>query len=144
MSWITTKLLSYVSGGLLSALLAASAFSYLQTTRLEGARNVIAKMTDTVTLLTQRVHSDRALIATRDQLIGKQNAAVLAMHKAAEADRAAYAQRIAAAEKVAKVYKAQAADIMARSTTATDELERSRAALALIEEMIGAEYPQTN
>ena len=96
-------------------------------------------MASAQTLLTERVNSDRGLIASRDQLIGKQNLAVLAIQQSAQADRTAYLARIAAADKVAKTYQHSADTIMARQIETTDELQRSRAALALIKEMIGTE-----
>lgn len=141
MSFITTKLLGYLSGGLGIALALALAFGWVQTTRLSSARETIDAKAGEIRLLTLRTISDRALIASRDELIAAQNKAVRAMAAAAARDRAAYLARIAAAEKLAKVHQTRATDIMARSIETTDELERSRAALALIQEMIGAETP---
>ena len=137
MTWITTKLLGYVSGGLLIALLAASAFGWLQTSRLSTAHASITTRDGQIVLLRQRVTDDAGKIVSRDKLIGAQNLAVLAMQRAADADRTAYLARIQAADKVAQVYQNQAADIMARQIDTTVDLTRSRAALALITEMIG-------
>lgn len=136
--WITRRLLGYVSAGLGVLLLASAAFGWLQTDRLNAAKEAITSLKGEVTLLTQRVKSDAQLIAVRDTLIGTQNQAVLAMQKAADADRTAYQARIVAAEKLAKVQKDRAADIMSRQATTQDELERSREALRLIQEMVGA------
>lgn len=135
---ITTRLLGFVSGDLALALAAAVVFGWIQTDRLKSAKETIVALDGKAALLVQRITSDRQLIETRDKLITAQNNAVLAMQKAAEADRKAYMARIAAADKVAKVYEAQAADILSRQIETTDELERSRAALALIQEMVGA------
>jgi hypothetical protein len=139
MGWLTRKLLAYVAGGLGLALIAASAFGWLQTDRLNAAKSTITSLKGQVSLLAQRVKSDAQLIQVRDDLIGAQNQAVLAMQQAAEADRSAYQARIAAAEKLAKVQKDRAADIMSRQASTQDELERSREALRLIQEMVGAD-----
>lgn len=138
MGWLTRKLLAYLAGGLGLALIAASAFGWLQTDRLNAAKRTITSLTGEVSLLTQRVKADVQLIQVRDQLIGTQNQAVLAMQQAADADRVAYQARIVAAEKLAKVQKDRAADIMSRQASTQDELERSREALRLIQEMVGA------
>lgn len=135
---ITTRLLGFVSGGLCIALALAVAFGWLQTDRLSTSRDLVKSLRGEISLLVQRVKSDGQLIATRDQLITAQNTAVLAMHETAEADRAAYKARIAAAEKLAKVQQDRAADIMSRNASTEDELERSREALRLIQEMVGA------
>lgn len=139
MTWLTRKLLAYLAGGLGVLLIASAAFGWLQTERLNAARSLVTSLRGEVTLLTQRVKSDFQLIQVRDQLITTQNQAVLAMQQAADADRAAYQSRIAAAEQLAKVQKDRAADIMSRQATTQDELERSREALRLIQEMVGAE-----
>lgn len=138
MTWITRKLLAYLAGGLGALLLAATAFGWVQTDRLGAARETIKSMTGEVSLLTQRVTSDRQLIQTRDDLIAAQNQAVAAMQQAAEADRTAYRARITAANKLAQVQTDRAEDIMSRQATTDDELERSREALRLIQEMVGA------
>lgn len=137
MSFITTKLLGYVSGGLGIALVLAGGFGWLQTDRLSSARTTITAQLASIGLLEQRIVADSGKIADRDSLINAQNVAVLALKSASDADHAAYLSRIAAADKVAKVYQTQAANIMARQIDTTDELERSRAALKLIQEMIG-------
>ena len=135
---ITTRLLGYLSGGLGVALVAAGAFGWVQTDRLSAAQDLIASMRGEAALLAQRITSDAQLIQSRDDLIGAQNKAVLAMQQAAEADHAAYKARIAAAEKLAANYQASAKDIMSRQASTEDELERSREALRLIQEVVGA------
>ncbi len=125
---------------ILLALLAVSmAFGYVQTTRLSSSTAAVSAKTQTVKVLTERVNSDRQQIATRDMLIAKQNAAVSKLVTAAQADRTAYLSRIAKADKVATAYERNATALLARTTTATDELQRSRAALALIRETLAAE-----
>lgn len=141
--WITTKLLGFVSGGLAIALALAVAFGWVQSGRLNVATQRIKDLGGQIVLLEQRVNSDAGLIATRDRLIAAQNQAVLAMQQAADADRKAYEARIAAANKLAQVQEARAKDIMSRHVDTQDELERSRAALALIQEMVGAEPKET-
>jgi len=139
MAWLTRRLLGYVSGGLGVLLLVACGFGWLQTDRLNAAKRTITSLSGEVALLVQRVKSDTQLIATRDQLIGTQNQAVLAMQQAADADRTAYQSRINAAEKLAKVQTNRAKDVMSRQASTEDELERSREALRLIQEMVGNE-----
>lgn len=134
---ITKRLWAYVSGGLGIALIASVGFGWLQTDRLGSARDLVTSLRGEVALLTQRVQSDAQLLSTRDELIDSQNKAVLAMQQAAEADRTAYKARIAAAEKLAKVQSDRAADIMSRQASTDDELQRSREALKLIQEMVG-------
>lgn len=134
--FLTTKVLGYASMALGFALTLSLSFGMLQTSRLKAARETITIGASANKLLLERVNSDRSLIATRDQLIGKQNAAVAKIVQAAEADRAFYLTRIAAADKVAVTYEANAKAIMARSVTTTDELLRARAALTLIKETI--------
>ena len=141
---ITTRLLGFVSGGLGIALALALGFGWLQTDRLKAAKLTISSQTTNLQLLAQRVISDRGLIASRDQLIGKQNLAVLAIQKSAQADRTAYLARIAAADKVAKTYQNSASNILARQIETRDELERSRAALALIKEVLAEPEGTTN
>jgi hypothetical protein len=135
---IPRSLWAYVASGLGIALLASVGFGWLQTERLGSARDLVTSLRGEVALLTQRVQTDAQLITSRDALIDTQNRAVLAMQQAADADRAAYKSRIAAAEKLAKVQSDRAADIMARQASSADELERSREALRLIQEMVVA------
>jgi len=139
---LSKRLWPFVSGGLGVGLIAAAGFGWLQTERLSSARDLTASLRGEVSLLTQRVQSDAQLITSRDALIDSQNKAVLAMQQAAEADRTAYKARIAAAEKLAKVQSDRAADIMSRQASTDDELQRSREALKLIQEMVGDSSPQ--
>lgn len=139
---LSKRLWTFVSGGLGVGLIAAAGFGWLQMERLSAARDLTASLRGEVSLLTQRVQSDAQLITSRDALIDSQNKAVLAMQQAAEADRTAYKARIAAAEKLAKVQSDRAADIMSRQASTDDELQRSREALKLIQEMVGDSSPQ--
>jgi hypothetical protein len=136
---VTRRLLGYVSGGLALALALTGAFAWLQTARLSSAQELATSLRSTIGLLRQRVNSDSQLIAVRDRLIQSQNTAVLALQKADTSNRKAYEARIASAEKVAKVQQARAADIMARQATTQDELERSREALRLIQQVVEAD-----
>jgi hypothetical protein len=133
------KFLSFGSLGLGVALAAASTFGWVQTTRLGAARETIAARDTTIASLNDRVRNDAILIVERDRLIGVQNAAVQAIVTAQANERTAYLARIDQAQKVAGTYKAQAATIMQRNVETTDELERARAALSLIEEVVGKE-----
>lgn len=138
-SWVTLKALGFLSGALGLALLAASAFGWLQTERL-GAANATIDAKDLVIETQQtRIENDALAIAQRDALITEQNTAVLALAEASKANRAAYEARIAQADRRAAGYQAEAADIMSRHIETTDELERSRAALSLIHEYVGKE-----
>jgi hypothetical protein len=111
----------------------------VQTSRLATANVAITSGATANKLLAERVNSDRQLIAGRDALIAKQNQAVDALVAAAQADRSAYLARVSAADKVAKAYEANAEVILASQTDATDELQRSRAALALIVNTLASE-----
>jgi F0F1-type ATP synthase epsilon subunit len=111
----------------------------VQTTRLSAAQQTISTGDEARKVLVERISSDRQQIAVRDGLIAKQNAAVTKLVNAAEADRTVYLNRIAAADKVAKTYEASATTILSKQTAATDELQRSRAALALIMETLADE-----
>lgn len=124
---------------LLALLAAALTFGWVQTSRLDTANAAITSGASANKLLIERVNSDRSLIATRDALIAKQNAAVTNLVEAAKADRTAYLSRIAKADKVAVSYETNAKAILARQITTTDELQRSRAALSLIVETLAAE-----
>ena len=125
---------------ILLVLLALSAtFGWVQTTRLSAAQQTISTGDEARKVLVERISSDRQQIAVRDGLIAKQNAAVTKLVNAAEADRTVYLNRIAAADKVAKTYEASATTILSKQTAATDELQRSRAALALIMETLADE-----
>lgn len=121
------------------ALLASLSFAAVQTSRLSSTQAGLKAAETSVQLLTERVNSDRSLIASRDILIARQNSAVDQLVNAAKADRTAYLARIDAADKVAKTYEASATSLLARQTEATDELGRARAALALIRETLAAE-----
>jgi hypothetical protein len=137
LSTVSKRLFAYVAAGLGIVALAAAAFGGFQTIRLNAAQELATTLRGQIALLTQRVQSDAQLIAVRDQLIGAQNQAVLAMQKASDADREAYKARIAAAEKLAKINNDRAAAIMAKQATTEDELARSREALSLIQEVVG-------
>jgi antitoxin (DNA-binding transcriptional repressor) of toxin-antitoxin stability system len=137
--FLTTKILGWSTIALGLALLASLTFGVVQSSRLTTANTAIAAKSETIKLAAERINSDRQLIAGRDTLIAKQNAAVAKLVSASQADRTAYLSRIASADKVALTYEASATAILARQTAATDELQRSRAALALIRETLAAE-----
>lgn len=139
MQFLTTKVLGYLSGGLSIALVVSAFYIGIQGSRLDAARETIAAQSLVIETLEDRIDTDQALIAQRDALIAEQNTAVLALSEASKANRQAYELRIAQAERRAAGYQAQAEDIMSRTLEAEDELERSRAALALIHDVVGKE-----
>lgn len=106
---------------------------------IKAAKDLAAALSSNASLLVQRIESDRQLIAARDQLISKQNAAVLALAEASKVQREAYETRIAAADKLAQARKAEATAIMAREAQAQDELGRAREALQLIQEVVAGD-----
>lgn len=139
MQFLTTKVLGYLSGGLSIALVVSAFYIGIQGSRLDAAQETIAAKSLVIETLEDRIDTDQTLIAQRDALIAEQNTAVLALSEASKANRQAYEQRIAQADLRAASYQAQAEYIMSRTLEAEDELERSRAALALIHEVVGKE-----
>ena len=142
MPWLTRRLLAYITGGLGLASAAAAAFGFIQTERLQATRLALAARELVIETLQDRIENDQVLIAQRDALIAEQNNAVLALSEASKANRQAYELRIAQAERRAARHQAQAEDILNRHLETTDELERSRAALSLIQEVLTEETPQ--
>lgn len=141
MTWLTRKLLGYIAGGLGLALVATGIFGFIQTERLQAARLALAARELVIRTLEDRIANDTLAIQQRDALITEQNNAVLAMAEASKANRKAYELRLAQAERRANGYRAEAEDIMSRHLETQDELERSRAALGLILEVVGQEQP---
>jgi hypothetical protein len=137
--FITTKVLGYLAGGLGLALVAAVLFGFIQTERLQATRLALAARELVIQTLEHRITNDQHLIAQRDALINEQNDAVAALAKASEENRRGYVLRVRLAERRADTMQAQAADIMSRQLDTQDELERSRAALRLIHEVLGQE-----
>lgn len=134
-----TRVLGFGSIGLAVALAGASTFGWVQTTRLGAARETISARDETIGTLKVRIANDQVLIAQRDELIDKQNQAVLAISHAQSEQREAYEARLTAANRTAQGYRARATAILAQKTDAVDELERSRAALKLIEDTLAPE-----
>ena len=130
-SWITMKALGYLSGGLGLALVAASIFGWVQTSRLDAAQATIAAKEEVIAAYELRVELDQAKIAERDALIAEQNAAVQALAEASKANRQAYELRIAQAQLVGwleGLFHGIQAAIFAQQVAAKAQLDQMRGA----------------
>lgn len=141
MTWLTRRLLGFIAGGLGLALAASAAFGFIQTERLQATKLALAARELVIETLEDRIANDAIALAQRDAIIEEQNAAVTAMAEASKANRKAYELRLAQAESRADSLQTQAQDIMTRTLETEDELERSRAALRLIQEVVEQESP---
>lgn len=131
-SLVTRRALGFLSGGLGLALIAASGFGYVQTERLQAAR-------ETITARNETIEAHKAAVGQRDALIVTQNAAVRQLQEQSEKDRAAYLERLAAADKRAEVYQGQANRLLSATSQATGELGRCRDAVQLIQDTLNEE-----
>lgn len=127
---ILKRPLALLYGGLGVAFLACSIIAWVQTNRLKISQHELE-------VTQHEVASLKTDIASRDLLIDKQNKAVLELQQRAEVDRKAYLSRLDTAQRLAIRYRGQASDIMNQQTDSQDELERSRAALRLILDLVG-------
>ena len=131
-TWITTKLLTYVSGGLALSLAVTAALLWSTSVQLDVAKDTIENRNDEIALL-------YSAIANRDAAIAKQNAAVAGLRDKADQDRREYLGRIHQAEQQALGYRQQADALLNVNLEATDEIERCRASVDLIHATLSQE-----
>lgn len=135
MTFITTKLLSYLAGGLGAAALAASTFAGIQTHRLRETQGTVTnlqgnlKRADEAFASVVLVANERAeALKGRDGIIQSQTDSIDALDRAAQADRSSYLAGIQRADVGAKANESRAAELIQRPAQApADKCEAARA-----------------
>ena len=141
MSWITTKLLGYLSGGLGIALLLSGGFAGLQTYRLGNAQTTVTDLRASLKdakaqadFMTIVANSRGEELKGRDQTITDQSNSIDALARAAKQNRSVYTAGIAKADVSARSNEAQAAQLSAPVSMPADK-QCEAARQLIIEEM---------
>lgn len=135
MTFITTKLLAYLSGGLGAVALATSAFAGIQTHRLNETKGTVTnlqgnlKRADESFASVVLVANERAeALKGRDGIIQSQTDSIDALDRAALADRSSYLAGIRKADVGAKANETRAAELIRPPAQApADKCEAARA-----------------